>query len=151
MQIVHTDGKNVDFIALCALLDSDLNEMVGGKTQREQYNRYNQLDDIRDVVLIYEGRETAGCGSFKHYAEGIAEIKRVFVRQEFRGRGFSRILMKELEEKARRAGYGKLYLETGRALETARGLYNSIGFVKRENYGPYRDMVESICMEKALV
>ena len=150
MKIELTDGLNPDFIALCRLLDESLNEMVGGSVQREQYNRYNRLDDIHDVVLIYQEGEPAACGSFKTYSEGIAEIKRLFVRKEYRGRGFSRKVMEELERKARDAGFAMLYLETGKALKAAHGLYRSLGFTVRENYGPYEKMEESVCMEKAL-
>ena len=150
MKIVHTDGGNPDFISLCRLLDAHLNEAVGGAVQREQYDQYNQLDDIHDVVLIYDDETPVACGSFKFYEKGIAEIKRVFVRDDYRGRGLSKDLMGELEQKALRAGYEALYLETGNILKTAMGLYKSVGFHVRENYGPYVHMNESVCMEKRL-
>ncbi len=150
LKIVHTDGGDPDFISLCRLLDAHLNEAVGGAIQREQYDQYNQLNDIHDVVLIYDEKTPVACGSFKFYGKGIAEIKRVFVRDEYRGRGLSKKLMGELEKKALKAGYDTFYLETGNILKTAMGLYKSIGFQVRDNYGPYVQMSESVCMEKKL-
>lgn len=150
MEIVHTDGKNKDFIALCRLLDSNLDEIVGGAIQREKYNQYNQLDDIKDVVLLYIDGNPVASGSYKHYQDDIAEIKRIFVKKEFRGRGLSKTLMKELEQKACKNGYRTLILETGELLKASMSLYKTIGFRIRENYGPYIGMHESVCMEKQL-
>lgn len=150
MEIIHTDGRNPDFIRLCRLLDENLDEIVGGAIQREKYVQYNQLDDIHDAVVIYIDGDAAAGGSYKHYADSVAEIKRVFVKKEYRGRGLSKVLMKELETKAGEAGYGTLILETGEPLNASLGLYKSIGFTVIENYGQYKEMPESICMEKVL-
>ncbi|MBN2441824.1 MAG: GNAT family N-acetyltransferase [Spirochaetales bacterium] len=60
---------------------------------------------MKDAVVIYpEGNPVAG-GSFKFYRYSIAEIKRIFVKKEYRGRGLSKILMRELEAKAFGKGY----------------------------------------------
>ena len=150
MQIIHTDGRNPDFINLCTQLDTVLEEIVGKTVQRNQYDLYNRLDDIHDAVLIYVDDIPVACGSFKRYNNRTAEIKRVFVRKEYRGRGLSKILMAELEKKALDKGYDKLILETGRMLIAPMGLYKSAGFKIIENYGPYVDMKESVCMRKEL-
>lgn len=150
MKIVYTDGKNKDFIELCSLLDDNLNEIVGGEKQRKQYNQYNTLEKIHDVVLIYDGMLAVGCASFKHYDEGIAEVKRVYVRKEYRGQGISKHLMGCLEELAKNKGYRTLILETGALLVEALGLYKKLGYTMIENYGPYKDMKESVCMQKCL-
>ncbi|HAK46753.1 MAG TPA: hypothetical protein DCO79_12660 [Spirochaeta sp.] len=60
------------------------------------------------------------------------------------------MLMSELEQKAVTKGFRRLILETGSPLKASLGLYQSIGFTKIENYGQYKDMRESICMEKVL-
>lgn len=151
MKILHTDGKNQDFIGLCQLLDENLNEIVGGAEQREKFDPFNQLDDIHDVVVLYQDNEPVGSGSFKYYQDGIAEIKRIFVKKEHRGRGYSKILMGELEKKALEAGYAKFILETGEILQASVALYKSVGFRVIENYGQYRDIPESVCMEKVFV
>lgn len=150
MKIIHTDGRHNDFIELCKALDDNLDEIVGGEIQRQQYVQYNQLDDIHDVVLVYIDGKAAACGSFKVFNKSSAEIKRVFVHKAFRRKGIAVVLMTELEKKAREAGYERLILETGTMLEAAMHLYNSMGFQQIKNYGPYTDMPESFCMEKQL-
>ncbi len=150
MKIVYTDGKNQDFIELCRLLDDNLDEMAGGKEQRKQYVQYNTLEDIKDVVLFYDDKIAVSCGSFKFYDEGIAEIKRVFVRKEYRGKGISKQLMGCLEERAKSKGFHTMILETGAPLVEAMGLYNKLGYKVIDNYGQYRCMKDSICMKKVI-
>lgn len=150
MKLVYTDGTNADFIALCALLDGYLNEIAGGEVNRKQYIPHNVAEDIQDVFLAYDGADPIGCAAFKPYGEGAAEVKRVFVKEAYRGRGISKRLMNLLEKKALKKGYLRLILETGESLVSAMGLYRSAGFRVIQNYGPYKDMPESVCMEKRL-
>jgi GNAT superfamily N-acetyltransferase len=148
MEFIYTNGYNKDFIELCNLLDTYLNDLVGGEANRSEYLQYNTLDDINDVVLAYENNYPIGCASFKYYDEGIAEVKRVFIKKEYRRKGISEFLMRRLEQRAAEKGYYKLVLETGAPLVEAMGLYNKIGFSVIENYGQYKCMKESICMGK---
>ena len=150
MEWIHTDGSDERFVALCRELDDFLNEAVGGEKQREQYNQYNTLENIHDVVLLIDGNQAVGCGGFKEYEPYVAEIKRVFVRQRYRKQGLAKSLMNELEALAKQKGYRKLILETGAILEAAMKLYSSIGFCIIDNYGQYANMPESVCMEKIL-
>lgn len=151
MKIIHTNGKNSDFILLCNLLDASLDELVGNQFERKKYHQFNQLNAINNAVILYLDDNPVASGGFKHYEDGIAEIKRVFVKKEFRGRGLSKIVMEELIKKAKSTGYKKLYLETGAPLRASINLYKSFGFKKIKNYGPYELLKESICMEKSLL
>ncbi len=150
MEIVYTDGNHRDFIELCRLLNENLDEIVGKEKQRNQYAQYNTLEKINDVILIYKDNTAVGCASFKSYEEGIAEVKRVFVRKEYRGQGLSKQLMSCLEDRAKSKGFHTLILETGAALVEAIGLYRKIGYQIIENYGQYKGMKESICMQKTI-
>jgi GNAT superfamily N-acetyltransferase len=148
MKIVYTNGKNSDFIELCKMLDDNLNEIVGGEKQREQYVQYNTLEDINDVILIYNDEDPVACASFKFYDKYTAEVKRVFVRKEHRGKDIAKKLMIILEKRAKDKGYLKLILETGAPLVEAIALYRKLEYEITENYGQYKDMKDSICMEK---
>ena len=150
MNFIYTDGSNSDFVQLCYMLDCYLNEIAGGEGNRSQYIQYNTLDDIKDVVLVYQKDEPIGCASFKYYDDKTAEVKRLFIKKEYRGNGISKQLMELLENRAKEKGYNKLILECGDPLVEAMGLYYSIGFKVIENYGQYKNMPESICMEKTL-
>lgn len=148
MKIVYTDGKDADFLELCKMLDDNLNEIVGGEKQREQYVQYNTLEDINDVILIYNDEVPVACASFKFYDEYTAEVKRVFVHKEYRGKGISKQLMGVLEKRAENKGFSRLILETGVRLIEAMALYKKMDYKIIENYGQYKDMQESICMQK---
>ncbi|HJA67909.1 MAG TPA: GNAT family N-acetyltransferase [Candidatus Mediterraneibacter cottocaccae] len=150
MHFKYTDGKNQDFIELCHGLDDFLNELVGGEENRAEYIPYNQLDDIHDVIVAYDGNIPVGCASFKRYDEECAEVKRVFVKQAYRGRGISKKLMELLEKAAREQGYRYLILESGEPLVAAMALYRKTGYKVIPNYGQYENMEDSVCMKKDL-
>ena len=148
--IRQTNGTDKDFVALCHELDAYLNHIVGGEENRAQYVPYNSLDDIQDVFVIYDGDRAVGCAGLKQYDDECAEVKRVFICAEYRGRGLSKELMKRLEQTARKKGYSCLILESGEILVEAMALYRMLGYKVIPNYGPYKDMAESVCMKKEL-
>jgi len=150
MRFEYTDGYNKDFIALCHELDKFLNELVGGEENRAKYIQYNKLDNIHDVVIAYDNYTPVGIASFKKYDDENAEVKRVFVIKEYRGKGISNELMKMLEQRAREKGFIYFILESGELLVSAMALYRKIGYKVIPNYGQYVDMKESVCMKKKL-
>lgn len=150
MRFIYTDGDNPDFIELCHGLDDFLNELVGGEENRAEYLPYNRLDDIHNVIIAYDDTIPVGSASFKKYDNECAEVKRVFVKREYRGKGISNKLMELLEKAAREQGYRYLVLESGEPLVAAMALYKKIGYQTIPNYGQYKDMPDSICMKKKL-
>jgi len=150
MKFIYTNGLNQDFIELCSLLDAYLNELAEGEENRKQYIPLNNPEDISDVVLIYEEGLAIGCAGFKHYGNDTAEVKRVFIREDYRGKGLSKQLMDYLERHAKEKGIRKLILETGEPLVEAMELYRKIGYVITENYLYYENKPDSICMKKLL-
>ena len=149
MRFVYTDGSSLDFMELCHELDDFLNELVGGEENRAEYILYNQLDDIHNVVVTYDDIPV-GSASFKKYDDECAEVKRVFVKEEYRNKGIANELMELLENAAREQGYRYLILESGKPLVAAMALYRKIGYKVIPNYGKYKDMSDSICMKKKL-
>lgn len=149
-RFVKTDGENPDFVVLCGKLDESLNQAVGGRKQREQYEKYNLRDSIHDVIVIYHGDTPVGCGAYKFFDDETVEIKRVFVDESTRGLGLSKELVRRLEADAKIHGFRYAVLETGYKLERAVALYKRLGYKQIPNYGPYVDMKESLCMSKKL-
>lgn len=84
------------------------------------------------------------------YWDGDAEIKRMFVIPEGRGRGLARRMLAALEEDARAAGRLRMVLETGDQQPEAIALYTSSGYTVCEKFGHYREYESSICMAKPL-
>lgn len=108
---IVTDSKNEGFINLIKLLDNDLDERYG--ELQKKYDKHNKVDNIKDVVLILKNDNPLACGAFKEFDKNAVEIKRVFVKKEFRQQGLSKMIMNKLEELAKPAGYDYAVLETG--------------------------------------
>jgi GNAT superfamily N-acetyltransferase len=90
-------------------------------------------------VAIYEdGRAVAG-GGVKRLADGVGEIKRMYVVPEARSRGYARALLGALEDLARDLGYARVRLDTGWEQPHARALYASAGYSETDDYNanPY--------------
>ncbi|WP_320779459.1 GNAT family N-acetyltransferase [Streptomyces sp. CRN 30] len=86
----------------------------------------------------------------ENYRDGDAELKRMFVIEQMRGRGIARRMLAALEEDARAAGRVRMVLETGTEQPEAVALYLSSGYEPCEKFGYYRFHESSLCYAKAL-
>jgi putative acetyltransferase len=111
---------------------------------------YPLHDDVQYLVVQVGGRAVA-CGGWQALEPGVAEIKRMYVRPAFRGRGIARQLVVALEEEALASGCPVLRLETGTYLPAAMALYRSAGYDRIPAYGEYVGNPFSVCFEKSLV
>ncbi|MEV6393555.1 GNAT family N-acetyltransferase [Streptomyces sp. NPDC051907] len=85
------------------------------------------------------------------YADGDAELKRMYVIPEARGLGLARTILAALEEDARAAGRTRMVLETGIRQPEAIALYESTGYTPApQKFGHYRDYENSRCFAKPL-
>jgi GNAT superfamily N-acetyltransferase len=82
--------------------------------------------------------------------DGDAELKRMYVIREMRGRGLARRMLAALEEDARAAGRIRMVLETGTEQPEAIALYASSGYEPCAKFGYYRFYESSLCYAKAL-
>ncbi|MFE5187567.1 GNAT family N-acetyltransferase [Streptomyces sp. NPDC056628] len=82
--------------------------------------------------------------------DGDAELKRMYVVEDVRGRGIARRILAALEEDARSAGRRRMVLETGVKQPEAVALYTSSGYEPCEKFGYYRFHELSLCYAKAL-
>ena len=100
------------------------------------WSRGNSANRVGCVALV-------DCGSY-------GEIKRLYVRPEWRGRGIAEALMDRLEADAGDLGLGVVRLETGSRLAAAVRLYERRGYDRCGKFGCYREHPASLFMEKRL-
>lgn len=106
----------------------------------------------RTVFLVaWHSEEPIGCGAITDLGDGIAELKRMFVRTRFRNQGIARQLLAALEQHARDRGYTEIRLEAGARQPEAVNLYESSGYTTIPRFGPYVDDPHSVCYAKPLV
>jgi GNAT superfamily N-acetyltransferase len=86
------------------------------------------------LLLVRHGSDVVGCGCSRTIGDGVAEIKRMYVRPEHRGHGLGRGLLLALLREARDAGYRHLRLDTARFMTEARALYAAHGFAPIDPY-----------------
>lgn len=89
----------------------------------------------RLLIASVDG-EVAGCGALRPLGGDAAEMKRMWVRPAFRGRGLGRAVAEALLEAARSEGYARVRLDTLPAMTEAQALYRSLGF---RAVPPYND------------
>lgn len=96
----------------------------------------------RLYLAEYDNR-LAGCVALKKIAPDICEMKRLYVKPEFRGLKLGRQLAEWIVTEGRKIGYKKMRLDTLQRLQAALKLYRSMGFVETEPYvhNPHQDVV----------
>lgn len=112
---------------------------------KRYYTRYSEKENIEKVWVAYVEDSPVGCVAYRTKGNGVAEVKRLFVRSACRGKGLSKVLLKTVEDYAKEQGCCKLFLDTRITLEPAVSLYREFGFDIVFQQGLY------IQMEKELV
>lgn len=111
------------------------------------YDSFNRLDNPALVpdelrgpdgayLVGYEGAEAVAGGGLRRLDDGVAEIKRMYVRPVARSRGVARVLLEALEQTARELGYERVRLDTGPKQVHGLALYRSAGYA---DVPPYND------------
>jgi len=101
-------------------------------------------------VIAYEDEVPAAMGGWRRHNAREAEIRRMFVREDFRHRGLAKSVLSHLEDSARAHGFDRLVLETGHVLPEAIALYRSAGYEDVPAFGYYADPAGSAHLGKVL-
>ncbi|MGY1591757.1 GNAT family N-acetyltransferase [Geodermatophilus sp. SYSU D00708] len=92
----------------------------------------------------------AGCGAWRVHADGVVEVKRVYVEPAFRRDGLARLLMAELERTAAAAGHRAVVLNSGNRQPEALALYAALGYTPVAGYGVYAEAPGAVFLGKEL-
>jgi len=149
VNLLRTTSSNPDFAFLVKLLDEDLLSRYG--SEQAEYDKHNKIENNPTVVIAYLDREPVGCACLKTIDVFTAELKRMYVRPEHRGKSIGIGILNELEDWASELSFSRIILETAQKQPEAINLYKKAGFEVIPNYPPYDKMEKSICMEKQLL
>lgn len=86
------------------------------------------------LLLAMDDPLIVGCVALRPLRDRDCELKRLYVRAEWRGTGIGRLLATAALREARAAGYTKALLDTLPSMSAARGLYRSLGFTEVPPY-----------------
>jgi putative acetyltransferase len=145
-KIVHTSSSNIDFKLLVAELDAHLAEFYGD--EQAFFSKHNVIDAINNVVVVYNENMAIGCGGIKAYTTDTMEIKRMYVKPAYRGKGIASAILKALENWAVKLDYSFTVLETLKIKKDVISMYAKNGYHIIPNYGQYKETTSSICMRK---
>lgn len=139
--IEQVDSATADVRSLIFALDSELAvayppEQMHGLTLASLFQPH-----VKFFLARLDGR-AVGCGGIAFF-DGFAEVKRMYVRDDVRGKGVAQAMLAHIEAVAREAGYTRLRLETGVRQPAAIRLYESFGFEPCAAFEPYASMPPS--------
>ena len=147
--LAEADPAAPEAAELISALDADLRERYPGlpihgidPAEFRSTNGVFLLGRIHGIAVA--------CGAIRPLSDGAAELKRMFVRSDHRGRGFAKAILKALERIATGRGYQTIRLETGVYQPEAIALYESAGYHGVPCFGEYASEPRSRCFEKSL-
>lgn len=150
-QSIEAHPAEIDDPTLVELVDELL---------RDLRSRYPGMTDVESPAEVVEGwgrfvvvrvdGVPMGCGAVRRLPDGRAELKRIYVRPEMRGRGLVQVLLDAVEARAAEAGFDTLYLVAGDRQPEAVAAYRREGFVDTAPWGRWVDIPQAICMMRPI-
>jgi len=126
-----------DAITLITELEAHLDPLYPSES-RHGYSVEKLLREGVFFFVIRDNGTLIGCGGVQFFGTEYGEIKRMYVRPQFRGLGFARLMLDHLSEYSRSTGIDVLRLETGIHQHDAIALYERAGFRSIPPFGEYK-------------
>ena len=141
---------SADAIVLISELEAHLDPLYPAKS-RHGYSVEKLIAEAVAFFVLRANDTPAGCGGVQLFGTAYGELKRMYVRPQFRGLGFGKLLLDHLADHAQGHGVGLLRLETGIHQAAAIRLYEQMGFQRIPPFGPYFEDPLSLCYEKRIL
>lgn len=153
LEIIKVEAPIDEVRLLIGELDAELNAAYSAE-QRHGFNISRLFQPGTSFFVARLEVNPAGCGGVA-FVDGLAEVKRMYVRPGFRGRNVAQAILTRLEQEARDHDFKRLVLETGDAQAAAMRFYQRQGFSRCDAFGEYSKMpqasiIRSIFFEKRL-
>jgi putative acetyltransferase len=142
--------RDAQRVELAARYNSDSSEPGSAPTEA----------DFSVFIIAYINERPVACGALRELTvdiatgkrpPGDAEIKRMFVSHESRGRGkVASAILKALKQRARARGWKRLVLETGNRQPDAIRFYTREGYLRIPNFRPYAESEHSLCFGREI-
>ena len=151
--IERAQGPTADVRLLVGELDAELSQQYPPEQRHGLKLDALFQPHVRFFTAKLDG-EPAGCGGIALFTD-FAELKRMYVRPEVRGRGVADAILARLAEEAEAAGLPLLKLETGTLQMAAIRFYERLGFTRCGAFEPYSSMppgniASSVFMERRI-
>ncbi len=149
LYIEYLDPDSPEVQALLAVSDAYYVNLYPAES-----NHLESSDDLKKPNVLFVGCRidgelvASGAARIMQDDGSYAEIKRVFVVDDHRGKGLSSKVMRFLETELQGRGVSLFRLETGVKQPEALGLYRKLGYLERGPFGSYRADPYSVFMEK---
>jgi GNAT superfamily N-acetyltransferase len=139
-----------DSVALIGELEAHLDPLYPSKS-RHGYSVEKLLAQGVAFFVLRENGTAAGCGGIQLFGADYGELKRMYVRPQFRGLGLGKMLLDHLADYARAHGVALLRLETGIRQAAAINLNERMGFQRIPPFGDYVEDPLSLFYEKRIM
>src|SRR5262245_21662391 len=134
-RIEAADPRDPDAALLIARLTEELSRRYEEEDGGGGFRVEHVLQPRSVFVVGWLGGRAVACGALRPLQGDTAEVKRMYVEPDVRGRGLGRRILAELETHARRWGYTAVWLETGVLQPEAIRIFETSGYHQIENYG----------------
>lgn len=142
MKIISFNVNDESVLKLFSEHDDFMIDFLGD--DKCYYTRYSENENIRKVWVAYVDNLPAGCIAYREKDTGIGEVKRLFIRKEYRGKRISEDLLRTVEGYAKEQGCHTLFLDTRITLEPAVSIYRAFGFNIVFQQGMYIQMEKKL-------
>lgn len=148
LRVAPVRARDPEVAALFDALTAELGR--GGYAASETFGYSVEQLEASAVHLVgaWVNHQLVGIGGLERQLGGIGELKRFFVRSEYRGAGVADAVLTALIGYAGEHGLDQLRLETGDKQQAAIAFYRRHGFVVVPRFGPYVHSATSVCMQR---